>query len=191
MNIRSNNEKIEKVFQATMELIGENGLHATPMSQISKKSGVSPGTIYHYFDSKETLINELYMDLKREMSTTVFEGYDITSSFKDRFDLIWKNYFHYLCENPLKSSFLEQCSHSPQLVEGYKEELERLTAPFIGFITEGIQTKQIKDIPLPLMFAFISSSIMGTFKLVQDATMEIGEDEINMAVNYCWDGLKA
>ena len=64
MNIQSE-YKMQCILKATLELIAENGLHATPMSQVSKQSGVSAGTIYHYFSSKDVLINQLYLDIKR------------------------------------------------------------------------------------------------------------------------------
>ena len=36
------------------------GFHQTPKSLVAKRSGVSAGTIYYYFDNKEDLIHQLY-----------------------------------------------------------------------------------------------------------------------------------
>lgn len=38
----------------------KQGVHATPMSQIAKEAGVAVGTIYHYFNNKEEIIEEIY-----------------------------------------------------------------------------------------------------------------------------------
>ena len=42
-----------EVIKATIILSAERGVHDTPMSEIYKKAGVSAGTIYHHFRSKD------------------------------------------------------------------------------------------------------------------------------------------
>ena len=84
MNVHSNDKK-QQILKATLEMIAENGLHNTPMSKIIKKSKVSAGTIYHYFPSKEELINTLYVEIKKEMGGTVYDGLDDIKEFKERF----------------------------------------------------------------------------------------------------------
>ena len=54
------------ILEATLELISEQGFHGTAMSMIADKAGVGAGTIYRYFDSKEDLITQLYLEIKRE-----------------------------------------------------------------------------------------------------------------------------
>jgi AcrR family transcriptional regulator len=105
MNIRSN-DKIQKIFKATFELIAEHGIHNTPMSVIIKKSGVAAGTIYHYFESKEALMNDLYISLKEELIGEIMKDYNSQTSYKDRFFSIWTNYYNYLVDNPDILSFI-------------------------------------------------------------------------------------
>lgn len=189
MNIRSSNDKIDKVFAATIDLIGEYGLQNTPMSKVSKKSGVSPGTIYHYFENKEELIQQLYLHLKEELAQIIFADYDISKPFKDRFESIWRQAFDYMLKNPDKYSVMEQCKNSPQILEPIQEQSQRFFAPFIGFITEGVQTEQIKDIPLEMTFAFLNATITSTIQLAHTKAIEVGKNEIDTAFQLCWDGL--
>ena len=112
-----------------MELIAEQGLHNTPMSQISQRSRVSTGAIYNYFPSKEVLINNLYLDLKMEMAQAVLQGYDLKAPYKERFFLIWRNFFNYLISKPTQLSFVEQCSTSPLITEESKEATNRYFEP--------------------------------------------------------------
>lgn len=63
--------KVQKaVLETTLELISEKELQATSMSLISKVSGISTGSIYHYFDNKEAIINELYKGIIKFHSET-------------------------------------------------------------------------------------------------------------------------
>ena len=55
-------EKLEKVFNAATKRFGETGYSETTMESIAEEAGVSKGTLYYYFDSKEELFMELLLD---------------------------------------------------------------------------------------------------------------------------------
>lgn len=189
MNIRSDDKK-QRILDATLELIAENGLHATPMSQVSERSGVSAGAIYHHFSSKEALINHLYLDIKREIVNTVLRGYDIRVSYRERFFIIWKNYFNFLISNPIKLSFLEQCSTSPLISKEAKEAGEKFAAPLIGFVMEGIESGYIKNLDVRLIFFYIHGTVVSIAKLQLSDKMEMTEKQMEETAQTCWDGLK-
>lgn len=48
-------ERREQILQAALECFGRSGFHATTMAEISVHAGVSKGTPYLYFASKEAL----------------------------------------------------------------------------------------------------------------------------------------
>ena len=48
------------IFGAALELFQERGYHATTMRTIAERAGVSLGSSYHYFASKEHLVLEFY-----------------------------------------------------------------------------------------------------------------------------------
>ncbi|MEM9540044.1 MAG: TetR/AcrR family transcriptional regulator [Cyanobacteria bacterium P01_E01_bin.42] len=190
MNIQSDDKK-QRILDATMELIAENGLHATPMSQIIKRSKVSAGTIYHYFSNKEALINHLYLDLKKEMMDAAFRGYDIQTPYRERFLLIWCNTFNYLISKQRHLSFLEQCSTSPLISPEVKEAGNRYFAASLGFVTEGIESGHLKKMDLQLMLSLIYGSILSIAKLQLSGDLAITDEHRKAAALSCWDGLKA
>ncbi|UZR93854.1 TetR/AcrR family transcriptional regulator [Chondrinema litorale] len=49
----------EHLLAVSMRLFALNGYQATSISQIAKEAGVAKGALYHYFDSKETLLEEV------------------------------------------------------------------------------------------------------------------------------------
>ena len=57
-------DKRDNILHTTLHLIVERGLESTPMSLIASEAAVGMGTIYHYFASKEELVNALYRELK-------------------------------------------------------------------------------------------------------------------------------
>ena len=69
-------DKRTAILEATLRLISQYGFHGTAMSKVAKEAGVSAGIIYHYFASKDALIDELYRTLKRRSSQAMLAGFD-------------------------------------------------------------------------------------------------------------------
>lgn len=52
-------DKLEQLFEAATKRFGGDGYSETTMDSIAEEAGVSKGTLYYYFDSKEELFLEL------------------------------------------------------------------------------------------------------------------------------------
>ncbi|MCD6201977.1 MAG: TetR/AcrR family transcriptional regulator [Bacteroidales bacterium] len=52
-------EKRQVILDTALTLFAQGGYHETPISLIAKEAGVSKGLIYNYFESKESLLNEI------------------------------------------------------------------------------------------------------------------------------------
>ncbi len=51
----------DEILKAALNLFSTNNYHATSMSMIAEEAGVSKGTVYWHFDSKEDLFRELVL----------------------------------------------------------------------------------------------------------------------------------
>ncbi|HEV7628511.1 MAG TPA: helix-turn-helix domain-containing protein, partial [Streptomyces sp.] len=79
---RSRNSTREKLFQAAVTLIAEQGFSATTVEQIAERAGVAKGTVYYNFTSKNELFEELLRhgvelltaDLRAAAETTAAAG---------------------------------------------------------------------------------------------------------------------
>lgn len=54
-------ERQAEILEAALKLFAEKGLHDTKVSEIAAEAGVSQGTVYWYFDSKEALFEAAFM----------------------------------------------------------------------------------------------------------------------------------
>ncbi len=52
-------------MKASLTLFTDRGFDATTIPMIAAQADVGTGTIYRYFDSKETLVNVLYQESAR------------------------------------------------------------------------------------------------------------------------------
>jgi len=101
-------EKREAVMHAAQELMGEHGFHGSPMALIAERAGVAAGTIYRFFDSKDTLIKEIYGSLEVQILAAVTQDYPTGSPVRERFLHTGRQLTRYFIGSPLQFRFLEQ-----------------------------------------------------------------------------------
>lgn len=75
-------ETYSSILEAAAQLFGERGYEQTTTHQIAAKAGVSVGALYRYFDSKQAIIHELYVQQTtglRERALKEFSLADLVS----------------------------------------------------------------------------------------------------------------
>src|SRR5690625_6524594 len=83
------------------------------MSQDTKKARVAANTIYHYFESKDKLISELY-NYNRNLTIEVIDNsLSEKHSFKENFYNLWEALYQFYIDNTQILIFFEQYVNSP------------------------------------------------------------------------------
>src|SRR5256885_15362259 len=72
------------ILKAALDLLREHGYEATTMRAIAKRAGVSLGNAYHYFGSKEHLIQAFYHRTHEEHLAAVLPVLEKVTSLKER-----------------------------------------------------------------------------------------------------------
>ena len=74
-----------QIIRATLDLFVERGYYGTKTSQISKRAGISEGLLFHYFPTKEMLLEELINigleGMRMPMQIEAENGLDFFSQF--------------------------------------------------------------------------------------------------------------
>ena len=100
--------KREAILQAMLDVVVERGFHDAPMSLIAERSGASAGVIYHYFSSKDEIIQALYAQVRDLQRTSFFKGYSPTMEARDAFLHVWMNGYRFYRKHHREMRFLEQ-----------------------------------------------------------------------------------
>src|SRR6185312_4569273 len=100
--------KLEAIFKAALKLVQREGFTALKMSDVAKDAGIATGTVYVYFESKEDLINQLYLELKKRNAEELLNGYNPKAPFMACFEKVWHNYIRTQLQEPEAAAFLEQ-----------------------------------------------------------------------------------
>lgn len=178
------------ILEATLSLISERGFHATPVSMIAKEAGVSAGIIYHYFPSKEVLINELYAETKIEIIEAMLDAYSEDNSLNERFYRIWFSYTRFNLDYPNKGMFLEQFENSPLIKHTENEEFIQAIAPLFNFVQQGIDAGIFKPLPPMALFDLGFSPAVALVKRHIAGVIVLDDELMQAAANACWDAVK-
>jgi TetR/AcrR family transcriptional regulator, fatty acid metabolism regulator protein len=64
-------ERRRQILQAAVRTFAQRGYHAARVSDIAKEAGVAYGLVYHYYESKETLLEAIFKETWGAMLETV------------------------------------------------------------------------------------------------------------------------
>lgn len=182
--------KVDIIFKAALKLVLSEGFTALKMSALAKEAGIAAGTIYLYFDSKEELINQLYVDLKRRNSLEFLKGYDPELPFMDGFETIWYNYLDTALGRPEEVAFLEQYYRSPYLRDDVRQESEKLLQPIFDLLERGKNEALVQDIPTPILVAHLSGSMNELVRWHVTGALRLDENTRSKAFELAWNSIK-
>ena len=60
-NEKRDDDKEKSIKEAVIKLILQEGFHGTSISKIAKAAGVSPATVYIYYENKEVMLQGIYI----------------------------------------------------------------------------------------------------------------------------------
>lgn len=179
------------VMQAAMELVAENGFHGSPMSMVAKRAGVATGTIYHYFESKDTLILDTYAHLEGQLLAAITETYPGDRPVQERFMHIGCVLVGNFLSSPLLFRFIEQFHNSPYGVDTRRDRvLGKKNDIVTRLFEESMQQQVIKELPLPMLFALTFGPLLQISRDHIFGLIELNERLIEEMVSACWDALK-
>ena len=130
-------QKTNAIFKATLKLVEEKGLAGITINEIATRAGLATGTVYIYFESKDKLVNELYVACRKASAAVYFKNYNPAQPFQTGFKTIWRNLVNYRIKNFKEAIFLEQCYHSPFITETAREMTKKLFQPLYSLMETG------------------------------------------------------
>lgn len=179
------------VLDTTLQLINKKELQATSMSLISKESGISTGSIYYYFQSKEEIINELYMAVVKDCTKAVLKDFYTDAPIWDRFERSWNHLIHISMENPESFQFMEQYSFSPYIENETKKKAAEANwcGPLAMLYKEAVQSNLFINLDPQLMVQMHYGSIVYLLKAYFQNAISLTDELIQKVILSCWNSV--
>mgnify|MGYP001428748951 CR=1 FL=1 len=174
------------IAEAAIELITALGFSNTSMAKIAEAAGVSPATIYLYFENREDLINKLYLLVKREISASLLLGCDASYGAEENFRTIWNNIRRVMMEHKVKYLFSEQFTNSPWINKVSQEEVRSYFLPLRELYEMGRAREVFKDLPFEVFIAIGYAPLMWLVKMSYNGCYELTDEMLRVCYETSW-----
>ncbi|REG86204.1 TetR/AcrR family transcriptional regulator [Winogradskyella sediminis] len=183
-------DKRNALVKATIELVNNNGFHATPMSKIAKMAKVSPATIYLYFENKQDLVNQTYIDVKAEYTNYAFANYDESMSVEAGFEMIWKRIADFKLKECEHAMFLAQCDNTPMIDEESRQEGIKHLQPLLDLWERGKKEGIIKPMTNYMLYAYSINPLSFLMMSEKRGVLKLDASQLEDAYQSAWSSIK-
>jgi AcrR family transcriptional regulator len=127
-------DKRRRVLDAALVEFSKRGFHGTTIPEIASAAKVSTGTLYHYFEHKHQLVNEVYRDAKLRLRSWMLDqlvepDLDKEGDAERWFRELWRRFAAFAKREPQAFKFLEMQDHSDYIDNESKTLELSLLAP--------------------------------------------------------------
>ena len=138
-------ETVELILSASMKLFHEKGFDKTSMQEIVEESGVSKGSIFHHFDSKEEILTAGIVNQAKAHGQIIRTWLDELEGMtaKEKMIVLLDRVFEDTDVDALSVRILK----SPQLILAVMQESLKITAPtYAKIFKEGVEDGSITTV---------------------------------------------
>ena len=187
----NDSEKGEAILAAALELFVERGFHGTSVPSIADRAKVAAGTIYHYFASKEALVNALYGRWKGVVGAQLLGAVPLTAPMREQFRSVWTAMADFAVAHPKELAFLELHHHASYLDE-HSRATERAIFEQGALIVQAAQAAQVlKPVPAPLLLEFLTGAFLGVFRAALAGRVPLTRETFTQAEACAWEAVRS
>lgn len=185
-------DKRTQLIEATIDLFSKEGFWNTSTARISKHARVATGTLFNYFESKEKLIDEVYLELKREMGDHIRQDYPETGNTQEKMNHIWIRYATWAMEFPVRYKLLDQLRLSDLISAELQSRIESELAFMFELVQQAHEEGLFGTHDLEYVGMLIHACLEATINLayVKQLSGEKLEEHIETGAEILWRGLK-
>ena len=150
---RRKDARPEEILTAALEVFADRGFAATKLEEVARRAGVTKGTIYLYFNSKEALFKAL---VRQTIVPVIAKGEAVAEAFtgsaRDLFERLVREYWRVVGETSLASIprlMIAEAGNFPELARFYYQEVvTRGHRLMEGVLARGIKAGEFKKVDL-------------------------------------------
>ena len=183
-------DKRNALIKATIELVNNNGFHAAAMSKIAQMANVSPATIYLYFENKQDLVNQTYIEVKAKYTQYAFETYHEDMAVEAGFEHIWKRIADFKLKECENAFFLAQCDNTPMIDEQSRQEGIKHLQPLLDLWTRGKNEGVIKPYANYILYAYSINPLSFLMMAQKQDAFQLNKEHLEDAFQAAWNSIK-
>ena len=151
--------KREKILDSALQMFVENGFEGSPTSKIAKNAEVATGTLFHYFKTKEELINVLYLEIKSQLISNMKIRIDELPTIRQKLEAMWENAVKWGMRNPAGTKFFAMFGTSPHITKLTREQGFQGFGFAVQIMQKGQEQDILKDVPIIMLMEMVGNMI--------------------------------
>ena len=183
-------DKQDRILDAALRLFAERGFHGTAMPALAREAGVGAGTIYRYFDSKESLVNALYRREKERVTGFVMDTLPVDRSPREQFSHLVLRVIAFARDNRESFTFLEHHHHADYLDERSRAIEERVLALVLAFLAQTTAARITKPVLPQVLIAVVWGGLVRLMKEAWDGHVELTDEVVEQAEAVLWEAVR-
>ena len=182
-------DRRDAILEAALHCFVDRGFYGTAIPELAKRAGVAAGTIYHYFESKEALVNALFRFWKMEVAQRVFTKFPHDSGAREQFRVMWHEIVDFAQENPKAFAFIELHNHASYLDDESRTVDGNLKAFARGVIQKAQSDGLLKPLDATVLMELVFGAFVGMMRAHWEGRVELTPSVIEQAEQACWDAV--
>jgi len=169
----------QRALIAALALFDLQGVEATTIDQVRDTAGISIGSLYHHFRSREGLVIALYEDLLEQYRTAMTAELVRHSGIRALLDAFVKTHIDWAMQNPTAERFLSEHRHHRNLID-VEDQLQDDTADFIRpllrRIKPAIDAGVLKPLPPELLLSLVLGPVQTWLRMHRSGRSKLAAD---------------
>lgn len=163
--------KEQDIRVATVAEVAAVGSTSVSVNKIAKRAGVSVGTIYRFYETKDDLLFAVYLAVKTDIHNAIMGATNAQQKTKDKIRAMWFGLVEYAIKSPQDFLFVEMLAPEARVNSRDTRALDEMRNEILQQIEDGITNGTLvkagtRSIELMLAAPAISlakrASLMGT-----------------------------
>ena len=181
----SGNKELD-IRNATVAEVAAVGSTAVSVNKIAKRAGISVGTIYRFYETKDDLLFAVYLAVKSDIHKAIMGATNAQQKTEDKIRAMWFGLVDYAIKSPQDFLFVEMLAPEARVNSRNTSALENMRNEILQQIQDGIANGTLvkadtRSIELMLAAPAISlakrASLMGTIP---------DKDQLNEVFSLVW-----
>ncbi len=146
MATASQEEKRRQILEAAVRAFARKGYHACRVGEIAEEAGVAYGLVYHYFGSKEEVLETIFRDTWTQMLARVHEVQDEGGPAAEQVRKVTALLLRTWRRDPdLVRVLVHEVTRSPEQLPRQIDEIKHAYEALEGIVAHGQRSGEFRD----------------------------------------------
>lgn len=179
------NDTREKILKIGLKHFLKTGYEGTSIHTITKEVGISKSTLFHHFNTKDELFNEIFLMCK-DLYSSHLKVDDMFSN--DSYNLI-KEMYIFSKEYKEELMFMIMFENSPHISDESRKKGTTMNQIFNDFIVNGQKDGKIVDLPPVYLCLFMANAVINSldYVFIDD---KFQDDRFEKFLNFITEAIK-